>query len=256
MKKKNMAIIVTIFMLVTGCRKVREYNKYMVCSLINFDEITIVSSINGGKLDEVILTKNNDVYAIDYDGLFKESESNCKFIGKLDKEIIVGDDFSVFTKTHYFTKGHDLLKKENLSVDGPAWELIEYSPKKSLDNSPLNLYVENGNIYLSENSKINTNFEMDEKIKTIYFRGDYIKTNKHIYKLIKSKLNKEECEKYTDVACKYSYSYEIDEKFDEYYDRIAYISIFQDGVFYGTSDWFYGAVLIDGTIKVPNPPSK
>ncbi len=252
MKKASIMLIAILMLITTACHKEKEYNKNMVCSLINFNEITFISRVNGGKIDEVILTKNSDVYAIDYDGLFKESESNCKFIGKLDEEIIAIDDFSVFTKTHYLTNIRWLLNKENLFVNGPDWELIEYSSNNSL----LNFNIENGTIYLSENSKINTNFEMDEQIKTIYFKGDYIKTNKHIYKLIKSKLNKEECEKYTDVACKYSYSYEIDEKFDEYYDRIAYISIFQDAAFYGTDDWFYGAILVDGTIKVPNPPSK
>lgn len=97
--------------------------------------------------------------------------------------------------------------------------------------------------------KITNNFSSNEIINSVYSISDnkfYIETNKNIYEYKKIKSNKEECSKYADAKCEYSYSLEINKKLNKYKENILNITLMQDSSYKGNSDWFTVITLKNG----------
>lgn len=101
--KKTMYLLVIICLCLCGCesnikdKELKEYDKNIKCSLLENKKILVSTK-------EYVVTYDNEVYKLNYDKLFSESNENC----------------IMYSKSEYKIKGFDgdyLYNENNLLVD-------------------------------------------------------------------------------------------------------------------------------------------
>lgn len=188
---------------------------------------------------DYIVTKNK-VYQYNIEKLFS-NDKNCKEIPieNLNSEIVyykasafetkdseyIYDDKS--KKFYKSTNGQLIHTKFNNLGDNVIVSImsdIRGYTILSVDNK-IRLYKENYDIdsgtSTDEYKNIDYNFK-DETVKSII--NDYIKTDKAFYKVKRYKTNKEECDKYVDIKCKYNYTISKEKILSENYNGIKAIN--------------------------------
>lgn len=197
------------------------------------EELTYINTLTCSALNNITginaeyIFADNEIYEYNQTKLYSNNE-NCKFYQSLDSTIITYElsgngvqtlessyrqfedgytkAFSSYYKQYFEPLGNNILYSLGISA------LAE--PIVSIDNK-LKLYdIDNDTISYQD---IEHNFDEDEYV--IYVT-DVIKTNKAFYKVERYKTNKEECDKYVDVACVYGYKLEKVEDLTKYYDDI------------------------------------
>ena len=94
----------------------------------------------------------------------------------------------------------------------------------SVDNK-IRLYKENYDIDSGTRKEEYKNVDYDFKDETIKsIINNYIKTDKAFYKIKRYKTNKEECDKYVDIKCKYDYKVNKEKLLSENYNEIKAIN--------------------------------
>ena len=187
----------------------KYYSNNETCKEISLEniekEIDGISTPFDGK--PFIYTKDNETYmyndqkyVFEYDEYYKNDylKSNAyqlKLLLKKDfKNIILSDERINFSNIYY-----------PVSIDNRI-SLVNITKDKDYNFDGYKIKEVSGEIGKEEN--------------VVSVNSNYIKTNKSYYKINKTKSNKEECEKYADVKCKYKYILKKDEELTTNYDNI------------------------------------
>lgn len=249
--KKNFLLVIILVLFITGCGKnstEKEYTKTISCSALNSSEVKFIDS---GKTF-MFVTSDNKIYELNLDKKYSKTDENCEEFVKTSHQL------KGISGNFLYDENNDLVDVrnygKNANIDDRWSKISQFGDvyDYNYDVMTSSIYLKDSVYYLRENNnKINFSLEDDEYIKTYYdIWGDsFIKTNKAIYQLKKKKTNKEECEKYADVKCKYEYTFEKNDIFSQYLNDIVMISLDQNVEFKGDSDWFYVIYLKDGTSK-------
>lgn len=197
-------------------------------------EFDYISSLTCSALDNATgingnyIFVDNEIYEYNRDKLYSNNE-NCKFYQSLDSTIMNYDSNQIQTKESdyiIYTQEGGFKKSDNYSYYQKYF--------KTLGDNVMytNRFINNGNAIISIDNQIRLykidnqtisyqdieyNFDEDEYV--IYV-SDVIKTNKAFYEVKRYKTNKEECDKYVDVACIYEYKLEKIENLTKYYNDI------------------------------------
>ncbi|MBQ3307966.1 MAG: hypothetical protein IJG68_07240 [Bacilli bacterium] len=255
MKKKSFIFVLICFVLLfglCGCKNGKESNEKSIKKGIN-SKYTFKNKIVCDALDDDVVSfgynmnyfvTKNKVYQFNKDKLFS-NDQNCKEIEieELDSDIIaIGGSIDTkystysyepslkkFSPYYHFSNGEISSRREsfykqwfdgqgdNIRYSYAVNNLKNYMGIIFIDDSIKMFGIKNNNIYYADVEHV---FESDEEI-LIVFDG-YLRTNKAFYKIKAYKMNKEECEKYADVSCKYGFKLEKDQFLNQYYDDIKY----------------------------------
>ena len=194
-----------------------SYISTLTCSALN--------NITG--INAEYIFADNEIYEYNQTKLYSNNE-NCKFYQSLDSTIMTYMDRQIQTKesdcVRYTQEGG--FRKYGYSYYQKYF--------KTLGDNVMytNTFTNNGNAIISIDNQIklykidndtisyqDIEYHFDEDEYVIYV-SDVIKTNKAFYKVKGYKTNKEECDKYVDVACVYGYKLEKVEDLTKYYDDI------------------------------------
>jgi hypothetical protein len=209
--------------------------------------------------DKIFVT-DNTIYKYNTKQLFS-NDKNCKEVGSIDNPIAVSRDNAInekgilyndfwqkvkdanydgnFEKDNYHDGWKEYLKRFNINKkilsasDIHSYSMDKYIPHYEIityTNDGLYLYYIDYTNYSSNECpkgkefkyKVNIDSLKDEEIIKVY--GSIIKTDKAFYTLSSNVINKEECEKYADVKCEYSYYLIKDDILTKYYDEIMNIT--------------------------------
>lgn len=236
----SMLFVIIGCIALTGC----SFNKEEKLSLKEkigksyeyYDNIKCNDIDNIIDLDFAGFVTKNRAYELNIDKVYS-NEENCKEvpIENLDDEIILGSGWNiVYTKKYAYSIGKNMRKgvyknNEYTLFSQLGTNVIYHNSKVksgyyivSVDNKIKMIKTisreEENNI--SKTIDINYNFDDDEQVLSIseYF----IKTNKAFYKVKNYKENKEECEKYADVNCKYGFKITKDKTLTNNYNDILF----------------------------------
>ena len=202
-----------------------DYYKRISCTTITDDIMDMQS--------DLIVTKHN-AFEINFDRIFSNNE-NCKEIEipNLDSEIILAGGWGVITKNYKYGIGKHNYKLDNYDYKyfSELGNNIIYHDSSwtkgytfvSIDNEFKLIkltYGEDGNMFVNPREK---KIEYDFKDEIIINISDrFIKTDKAFYVIKKYITNKNDCEKYADIECKYDYKIEKDDVLTENYNDILY----------------------------------
>lgn len=241
---KKILFVILLLIVLTGCSRT-ESNKLTLKEKIS-KSYEYYSNIKCSNIDNVIdlnfggfVTKNK-AYELDVEQLYSNGE-NCKevSINNLDDEIIMGSGQSIaYTKKFAYGIGKNYQKVIYSNKEYPLFStlgnMILYHSSNytngyyivSIDNK-IKMIKTIGNeeeITIKNIIDVDTDFSSDEQVLSIseYF----IKTNKAYYKIIKYKENKEECEKYADIRCKYNYKISKDKVLTSNYNDILFAGFY------------------------------
>lgn len=228
--------------------------KYRYLNTIKCEALNeVVVAIDGNH----IVTKNK-IYELNMNKLFS-NEKNCKEIKilDLDSEIITFNINKIETKNKIYK--YDENKKAYTSCDSLSngytycygeskykaffsflGKDIMYSDEEALLSTGMKMVSIDNKIKLYKLYSVNNDDGSNtEKIKYIEIEnqlpndemvkkidGNIIKTNKAYYQLKKYKTNKEQCEKYADIKCQYSYKLEKNKILTENYNNIKYVNTY------------------------------
>ena len=149
---------------------------------------------------------NNTTIEYNFDKLY---QNNTNY-----KEIENTEDYTLYKKCDLYIADINICIKDNtIFYVNSQWVADEEKYHYDLKS------------YISNPELIN-----NEDIIALYYlqKPIYIKTNKAYYILSKYKTNKEECEKYEDIKCEYSYKLNKDETLTKYYNDIKYLANYID----------------------------
>lgn len=188
---------------------------------------------------DYIVTKNK-VYQYNVEKLFS-NDKNCKEIPieNLNSEIVYYKANALETKDSeyiYDDKNKKFYKSTNgqlihtkfnhlgNNVIVSVTSSIRGYTILSVDNK-IRLYKENYDIDSGTSKEEYKNIDYDFKDETIKsIINNYIKTDKAFYKVKRYKTNKEECDKYVDIKCKYDYKVNKEKLLSENYNEIKAIN--------------------------------
>lgn len=191
-----------------------DYISSLTCSVLD--------NATGINVDYIFV--DNEIYEYNRTKLYSNNE-NCKLSQSLDSTIMTymgsqiqtkESDYIRYTQDSNFKRsdGYSYYQKyfktlgDNVMYTNRGYTIV------SIDNQ-IKLYkIDNDTISYQD---IEYNFDEDEYV--IYV-SDVIKTNKAFYEIKRYKTNKEECDKYVDVACIYEYKLEKIENLTKYYNDI------------------------------------
>ena len=198
-------------------------------------EFDYISSLTCSALDNATginanyIFVDNEIYEYNRTKLYSNNE-NCKFYQSLDSTIMTYDTNQIQTKEGYYIR---YTQEGGFRKRNDSYSYYQKYFKTLGDNVMYtNTFTNNGNAIISIDNQIRLykidnqaisyqdieyNFDEDEYV--IYV-SDVIKTNKAFYKVKRYKTNKEECDKYVDVACIYEYKLEKIENLTKYYNDI------------------------------------
>lgn len=243
-KKITIFGLLFICIILTGCRNDKEkelstkeqINKtYEYYSNIKCSDIDNVIDLDFGGF----VTKNK-AYELNIEQVYS-NEQNCKEvpIDNLDDDIIMGSGQSIaYTRKNSYGIGKGMRKITNNNKEYALFSTLGNNVLYHDSNATNGYYIASvdnnikmikttGNeekISIKNIIDVYTNFSSDEQVISIseYF----IKTNKAFYKIKKYKENKEECEKYADISCKYGFKINKDKTLTNNYDNILFAGFY------------------------------
>ena len=193
-------------------------------------EFSYISTLTCSALDNATginanyIFVDNEIYEYNRNKLYSNNE-NCKFYQSLDSTIMTYEGSQIQTKEGdyiSYTRDSNFKRSDNYSYYQKYFKTLG-------DNV---MYTNRGNMIVSIDNQIklykidndiisyqDIEYHFDEDEYVIYV-SDVIKTNKAFYKVKRYKTNKEECDKYVDVACIYEYKLEKIENLTKYYNDI------------------------------------
>lgn len=228
------------------------------------EELTYVGTLTSLEEKNIILSNgnflvaDNGIYAVSFDKLFS-NDSNYKKM-EINNNDIVGIENADWGNFSFLNSKEQIL---SCSLQNNCSQLSNGNSAKLANTIELlngssfgdYLYITDNKLFYSKNVYLDLegvkpkddilvdNDSMgNEKVVAIY-KGQnnyFVKTDKAFYRFKENKIttNKEECEKYADIECKYEYEYKIikDEKLTKHFQDIKYIvsdkMIFNDNKVY------------------------
>lgn len=242
-KKITLTLLILLLIPFAGCSK--SDNSELPLKEKISKKYEYYNTIKCSDIDNVIdldfsgfVTKDR-AYELNMEQLYSNDE-NCKEIpiNNLNDVIIAGGGKFAYTKNNKYGIGKGIIKEvyvneayrlfdtlgENVIFHDSRVKVGYYTV--SVDNKIKMIKTDNieEGISISKTIDIEDKFESDEQVISIseYF----IKTNKAYYKVQKYKENKEECEKYADVSCKYSFKIIKDDILTDNYDDILFAGFY------------------------------
>lgn len=239
-KYVNLLFIIVSCIILTGCGSTKEKvlstkeqisKSYKYYDTIKCSDIDNIIDLNFGGF----VTKNK-AYELNVEQVYS-NEENCKEvpINNLDDYIIMGSGQSfAYTKKYIYGIGKNMQKVTNDNREYALFStlgnnIIYHSSNAtngyyivSVDNNIKMIKISGGEGELSINKiiDVDTNFSSDEQV--LFISEYFIKTNKSYYKIKKYKENKEECEKYADISCKYGFKIVKDKVLTDNYNDVLF----------------------------------
>lgn len=197
--------------------------EFSYISTLNCSTLNNLTGINVG-----YIFSGNDIYQYNTTKLYSNNE-NCKYYDSTDSQILAYTDVEIQTKDGSYALARDGLENFYSTTYYERYfsslgDNILYSYNNQVGNYTGLVLVDNKmQIYkVDYNNGISyydIEYMFDDDEYVIYL-NDIVKTNKAFYKVKEYKVNKEECEKYADVACIYGYELEKIDSLTRYYDYI------------------------------------
>ncbi len=247
---KNFVKVVSclmIIMLVCGCgkkEKVALNNEDSVKDnltkvKVNCEEIQDIKDFS--YYNNLFITKKGKLYQINFSQLFS-NDKNCREIKSeiRFKKIIRGGIIGVDNNVYYFDANKTELVKFDFqdgyltmpyinNIEKDSYENIFSAPNKAGEQNYFWVDRENNKIYMFEETLQPSNLKK-EAILTLeqgenieYVVDNLIKTNRAIYTFQSIIINKDECDKYADVDCKYTDKFEPEKITKEEFDQIKFM---------------------------------
>ncbi len=240
-------LILALITLITGCKKNENNNNMKDEKLINgsYEEKKNLSDYVEGRtikcsllnenvisyLDNFVDFNSKDIYHINFNQLYSNNE-NCIKVFTANNNIVGTINYG-YNSGMVDKNGHVYV-----IMDGKIYKDIgkysAYLPKDDelMSSLSFGLFIHsvynktNKSLIIYENYKediekkyiVDTSVLKDEDVKINY--GDVIKTEKKYYQVVKTITNKEDCDKYADIECKYKYEIKNNEIMSDSYNEI------------------------------------
>lgn len=184
-----------------------NFKKFQIkCDEITSNNINHIGyfNVNGGTT--FMILNDNEVYDLNVDKLYSSTNSNCQRSSNYN--MLISNYFDYVNNT-YVENAKDIYRNGS---DDRIFAILNDNTIKKINASDFSI----------ENN-VSLNLKADEVPLKLNGTYDFpvLKTNFGYFFLKRELLNKEDCEEFVDVKCKYEYSYELD-NISDFYTKIIY----------------------------------